>query len=118
MSETKRVHIEMAPFITAWEQSESIKEVADKLGIKATSVMARASKYRGEPLNIPLKQMARSGGAKLNIDSAKELIAQLRGKTLDDVNVEVTTLKAKHEAKIARAEAKVEMPAENTGETS
>ncbi len=103
MSDSKRVRVEMTPFITAWEQSESIKEVADKLGIKVTSVMARASKYRGEPLNIPLKQMARSGGAKLDIDSAKALIAQLRGKTLEDVNVEVTTLKAKHEAKATKA---------------
>ena len=83
MAEGKRVKIAITPFIEAWEASNSVKEVSDKLGIKVTSVMARASKYRGEPFNLPLKSMPRGGGAKLNLSAAKELLAKLRGVTVE-----------------------------------
>ena len=75
----KRLKIAMEPFIRAWEGSQSAKEVADKLGIKLTSVLARASKYRSAPLNIPLKTMARNGGVKLDVEAARALVASLRG---------------------------------------
>ena len=102
----KRVRIEMEPFITAWEKSESVKEVADKLGIKVTSVMARASKYRGTPFNIPLKTMPRGGGAKLDISAAKALLAKLRGNTVEEINLASDKVKAKHETKAAAKAAK------------
>lgn len=101
MAKAKRVRIEMEPFIVAWEGSDSVKEVADKLGIKLTSVMARASKYRGEPFNIPLKCMQRGGGAKLDVSAAKELIAKLRGKTVAEVNTASAALATKHTVKAA-----------------
>lgn len=82
MSEkVKRIKVNMTDFITAWEQSGSVGEVANKLGIATTSVMARASKYRGE-YKIPLKNMPRGGGAKLNLEAARELLAKLRGTTV------------------------------------
>jgi transposase len=101
MAKEKRVRIEMEPFITAWEQSKNVKEVADRLGIKVTSVMARASKYRGEPFNIPLKTMPRGGGAKLDVAAAKELLAKLRGKTVAEVNTASAALATKHAEKAA-----------------
>jgi len=106
----KRVKVEMASFITAWEASNSVKEVADKLGIKVTSVMARASKYRGTPLNIPLKSMPRAGGAKLDITAAKELLAKLRGVTIENINVEATAASVKQAARKAKAAAKPTSP--------
>lgn len=95
----KRVRIDMVPFVTAWEGSNSVKEVAEKLGLKVTSVMARASKYRSEPFNIPLKGMQRGGGAKLDVTAAKELMAKLRGVTVDNINAESQKLAAKHAEK-------------------
>lgn len=86
--------ISMVEFITAWEGSNSVAEVADKTGLKITSVQARASKYRSPELDedgevkrpaIPLKNMPRGGGAKLNTDEALTLIAQLRGVELNEV---------------------------------
>lgn len=99
MAETKRVRVEMESFVTAWEGSNNVKEVAEKLGIKVTSVMARASKYRSEPFNIPLKNMQRGGGAKLDVVAAKELLAKLRGKTVEEINTASAALSAKHTAK-------------------
>ena len=99
MAKEKRIRVEMEPFITAWEGSKSVKEVADKLGIKLTSVMARASKYRSEPFNIPLKTMPRGGGAKLDVSAAKALLAKLRGKTVEEVQTASAALAAKHAEK-------------------
>jgi len=97
----KRIRVEMEAFVKAWEASTSVKEVSDKLGIKVTSVMARASKYRSAPLNIPLKGMQRGGGAKVNSEAAKNLLATLRGLTLENVQAESVKLADKHIAKAA-----------------
>lgn len=97
MTKEKRVRVEMTDFITAWEQSGTVAEVAEKLGIKTTSVMARASKYRS--LNIPLKTMQRGGRAKLDSTAAKALIASLRQATVEDVQKESDALAAKHAEK-------------------
>jgi hypothetical protein len=72
----KRVKIAMEPFIRAWETSNSAKEVSEKLGIKLTSVLARATKYRTN--NIPLKKMPRKTGIKLDVEAAQALLAELR----------------------------------------
>jgi len=101
-----RTKVELEAFITAWEASTSVKEVADKLGIKPTSVMARASKYRGAPLSIPLKSMPRTGAAKLDAGKAKEFLAGLRGVTVENINAEATAIQAKQAARQAKAEAK------------
>lgn len=101
-----RVKVEMPAFVVAWEASNSVKEVADKLGIKVTSVMARASKYRGAPLNIPLKSMPRAGGAKLDVVAAKELLAKLRGVTVENINIEANAAAVKQTARAAKKAAK------------
>lgn len=89
MSESKRVRVELEPFIRAWESCNSVKEVSEKLGIKETSVMARASKYRGEPFKLPLKSMPRVGGMRLDLDAARNLIATLQApKTEETVSNE------------------------------
>lgn len=99
MANEKRVRIAMEDFITAWEQSASVREVADRLGIQATSVMARASKYRSEPFNIPLKNFQRGGGAKLDVSGAKELLAKLRNVTVEAIATDSATLAKKHAEK-------------------
>lgn len=71
---TPRVSLEK--FITAWETSASVKEAADKCGMKIGTVQARASKYRSK--DIDLKKMPRGGGAKLNVPEAQALLAKLR----------------------------------------
>ena len=54
MSESKKVRVDLDTFIKAWEGSANVAEVATKTGIKPMSIMARASKLRGAPYNIPL----------------------------------------------------------------
>lgn len=84
----KRIRIAMPEFVTAWEASGSIKEVADKTGLKPLSIQARSSKYRS--LGIPLKTMPRAGGAKLQVTAALELLAKLRDKTVEEVTAQAT----------------------------
>ena len=88
-------------FVQAWEESQSVKEVADKTGLKITSIMAKASKYRGAPFNIPLKAMARKGAAKVDVTAARELIAQLRGVTVEAVTAEATQYAEKQATRAA-----------------
>lgn len=103
-----RIRVEMAPFVEAWEASETVDEVSTKLGIKTTSVMARASKYRGSPYNIPLKRMKKAGANKLDVDAAKELLAKLRGTTVETIATESTKLAEKHQARADKKAAKEE----------
>ena len=85
MSDVKRVRVELESFIRAWESCNSAKEVATKLGIKETSVLARASKYRGEPFKLPLKKMSRNGGGvRLDLDAARNLIAELQAPKVEE----------------------------------
>lgn len=96
-----RVKIEMEAFVKAWEASNSIKEVSTKLGIKETSIAARASKYRSAPLNIPLKRMPRNGAAKFDVNAARTLLAQLRNTTVEAINTEAAALQTKQDTKAA-----------------
>jgi hypothetical protein len=99
----KRVRIAMESFIKTWEDSKSVPEVAEKLGLKVTSVMARASKYRGEPFNLPLKGMQRANGTKkFNIETAKNFLATLRGTTTEVIEAESQALATKHAVKAAK----------------
>lgn len=94
--ESKRNRTGMVEFIKAWQTSNSVDEVAEKLGLKKASVQARASKYRsgvvaedGETFiikPIALKRMPRGGGSRLDADAANQLIAELgNGEVADDV---------------------------------
>jgi hypothetical protein len=112
---TKKVS--MTAFITAWEGSKSVAEVAEKTELKITSVQARASKYRSPELNeagevirlaIPLKNMPKGGGAKLDTDEAMKLIAQIRGVEVAELATEsdkLASAKRDRQAKKAAAAA-------------
>ncbi len=108
----EETRVSMIDFIAAWEDSDSVSEVAKKLDMPEPSVNARASKYRspdfklaekrvtGKPAvyktdengnkilsrkPIPLKAYTRGGGATLPIDEAFELLAKLRGTSVEAV---------------------------------
>ena len=74
-------------FIRSWETSANVQEAAEKCGLAKTSAQARAAKYRS--LGLPLKRMPRGGGAEaMNKDSAYELLAEIRGLSVEDVRTE------------------------------
>jgi hypothetical protein len=95
-SAEKRVRVTMEDFVKAWESSVSTKEVAEKTGLKLGSVIARSSKYRSAPMNLPIKSMPRKGGAKLDVTAAIALLATLRNTTVEAVIAEQTKLAVKH----------------------
>lgn len=99
--------VSMQEFVTAWEGSKSVAEVAEKTKLKETSVQARASKYRSQ--GIPLKEMPRGGGAKLDIAQAQALLAKLRGTEVETVTAQAAA------AEVKRAERKAEREAEKAG---
>jgi len=85
MATAKRVSVSSTDFITAWEGSESVAEVAGKLDMAPASVSNRATKYR-EVHNIPLKEMAAGQrGRKVDVGNALELLAKIRGKTVAEL---------------------------------
>ena len=80
MAKTTKKHVSMEAFMTAWERSNSVAEVSEKTGIKTASVIARGSQYRAKGLD--LKHFPRGGGARLNIEDAKALLAKLRAENV------------------------------------
>lgn len=91
--ENGRVSLE--DFITAWEAAVKsgggVAEVAKVLNLKVQSVQARASKYRTEYL-IPLSNMKKGGGAKLDKAEAIAFLAKLRGQDVAAVQAESVQL--------------------------
>jgi len=109
-----RVRVSMVDFIKAWQSSDSVKEVADKTGLAEGSVQARASKYRSAEFNdkgevtrpaIPLKTMPRGGGARLQVDAAMALLAELNGQTVEQIQAEAAKLAEKKAERTAKREA-------------
>lgn len=117
----------MIDFIRTWEGSNSVPEVAERLGMTQTSVQARASKYRSPEyaMNddgtfkldsngqkqlvrkaIPLKSMPRGGGAKLDVEDAFTLLAELRGSTVDAIAKASNTLEVKKGERADKRDAK------------
>lgn len=88
----KRINVKATDFITAWEKNDSIKSVATALGMKETSVQARAAKCRAD--GLPLKKMQRGSTVKKNPDVLLGTIAACRGITLDALKAEIETAKA------------------------
>lgn len=72
-TEEKRVRNDAETFVTVWEASGSVGEVAQKLGITKSSAAARATKFRGKDYNIPLKNMPKGGGRRLNLEKLRGL---------------------------------------------
>jgi len=94
-----KTRIASEEFIKAWESSSNVAEVSKKLGLKPASVMARASKYRTAPLFMPLKQMKRGGGAKIDIAKTKELLASLQGTNVETIDVASAKLVERYNSK-------------------
>ena len=99
-----RKNVSRNDFVKGWNSSYSAAEAAEKLGMTVSSVLARSSKHRGE--GFPLKYMPKGGGAKLNPDTTLQLIAEMTGKTIEEVRAEGAKLKAAAEARKAARAAK------------
>jgi hypothetical protein len=99
--------VEMPVFIEVWEKTAAnggnSHDVAKELGIKHTSVLARASKYRS--IGIPLSNFNRGGGAKIDTSAMLALLATLKGQSVDEVKAEGQVLVAKAAERKAEAEA-------------
>jgi hypothetical protein len=89
--------IEMADFIKAVQTSDTLKEVAQKTGLKEGSIQARASNYR--KAGIPLKRFPRGGGVSLDVTLAHTILAELEGCSVNDIQKLAKSEAAKREAK-------------------
>jgi len=82
----RRERVEAREFISAWQTSESVSEVAEKTGLQEGSCQTRAAKYRTQ--GIQLKHMPRGGGSRLDIDDlnafALSLVPQVEEEEADD----------------------------------
>jgi hypothetical protein len=76
---TRKAHVPSSEFIISWEKHSDANSVAAELNMEVGTVLSRASKYRG--LGIALKNYPRGGGAKLDLQGAKDLLANLRKTT-------------------------------------
>lgn len=96
--------VEMTAFIETWEavakEGGDSNDVAKRLGIKNTSALARASKYRS--MGFPLSNFTRGGGAKIDRSAMLALLASLKGQTVETLVAEGDVLVA--EAKQRKAE--------------
>jgi len=97
----KRTNVTRDVFINAWESSNSAQEVAEKIGRPngVNSCLARASKLRGE--GFPLKNMSKGGGPKLDPEKALQLLADIRGVSIEEIRAQGAKLKAKAEQRAA-----------------
>lgn len=89
-SETVRVRVPRAQFMEVWEEvvdglnagdleGSGIKIVANRLGLQENTVQQRATKYRTTH-GLPLSNMPRGGGARFNVDKAKEELEAIKAK--------------------------------------
>ena len=117
---TPRERTELFTFIKAWQKGKSAQAVADELGLKVNSVLARASKLRNGKLAedgqtfivkpIALKQMPRKsggGGSRIDADAANKLLEELG---VENVTDQVAKLE---QAKVARLAKRTEKAAES-----
>ncbi len=101
--------LSMEDFITAWENAVKsgggVAEVSKVTGLKKESIQARASKYRSE-YGIPLSNMKKGGGAKLDKSAAIALLAKLRGQDVSAVEAQSAKLVADKAVRVADKAAK------------
>jgi len=92
MSDEKRRVVSREDFITAWENSNSVNEVAQKLGMKPTSVATRASQLRTK-MGLPLKRYERQGGGggkkKITLAETVAMLARVRGVSVEAIQAEM-----------------------------
>lgn len=73
----KRVNVPAETFVKAWQASNSLDEVIEKLNaegheVQAGSLTTRAAGYRSKGIN--LKKFPRQGGRSLDVEALKKLI--------------------------------------------
>jgi len=73
-TKTKNPAVTPEAFVTAWQTSESIKQVVEKTGITEGSVRFRGSRYR--KLGVGLKKFGRAT-AKLDVETLNKLATDL-----------------------------------------
>jgi biotin operon repressor len=61
----------------------SAQTIADKLGMNKPTVTSRMSKLRSEGYDI--REFKRGGGVRINHDASLKLLAELSGRTLEEV---------------------------------
>ena len=91
---TKRVRIDRNTFIRAWEAGDTTDEVAATLGMDKSKTMSRA--YQLRALGLPLKSLKSVRKQRSTIDHSFQLLADIRGVSVDDIHAEH---QAKQEAK-------------------
>ena len=87
MAKAKREFVKMEDFVAAVESSESNEEVAQKTGLKITSVQQRILKLR--KIAPSLKKFARQG--RLTAADVNATLAKIRGVDVSVVNVASTS---------------------------
>mgnify|MGYP003678141147 FL=1 len=86
MSEA-RWRVGFEEFIEAWETSDSVQNVCDKLEISKQNAYARATKYRGD--GVPLQKFVGGGGrAKVSLDEKLAVLARIRGTSIEELHLE------------------------------
>ena len=86
MSEA-RGRIGFEEFIEAWETSDSVQNVCDKLDISKQNAYARATKYRSD--GVPLQKFVGGGGrAKVSLDEKLAVLARIRGTSIEELHLE------------------------------
>lgn len=74
MSDDKKKRVSAEEFVTVWQQSLTMGEVQEALGMKAGTAQVRASTYRKK--GVLLKKFAK-GGKSFDVDSLNTLIGHL-----------------------------------------
>ena len=86
MSEA-RGRIGFEDFIEAWETSDSVQNVCDKLDISKQNAYARATKYRSD--GVPLQKFVGGGGrAKVSLEEKLAVLARVRGTSIEELHLE------------------------------
>lgn len=69
----KRTRYNVSPeeFVVAWQRSETVQEVCDRLGMPKANVLARASNYRSR--GVILKEMPRGRSRHLEVEKLNRL---------------------------------------------
>ncbi|MBA4190924.1 MAG: hypothetical protein C0467_23290 [Planctomycetaceae bacterium] len=90
-------------FVLAWESSQSLKEVAEKTGIKASIAAARASLYRSRGIN--LKKFKQGRKPQDSVEELNKLIEEMGGTPASTVTVKTPAQKADKTPEQLREEA-------------
>lgn len=71
-------NVSPADFVVAWESSETVSEVSDRLGMPKPIVLARASGYRKD--GVRLKKLRRESKKALDIDELNRLVEETQAR--------------------------------------